>query len=265
MPCPTPGWAELVHPDLEPAEALRDALGQIVTICRLDADDPVAAWEVRMTQLARACAALNERRFDALHLEGPGTDLRIGLLPGSSWNGGGLTTSWGLQHQPNLPTEEVFTTPDPERVDGVVRATKPRELDGTIVRDFEVRFEGGRVASIQAGANGEVLEAYADRDEGAGRLGEIALVDGERPHRPARHGLLRHADRRERRQPHGARPGVRLGGRRGRSRPHQPQRDPRRLHGRVTRGRRHRRHRPRASACRCCAPAPGRSSQASAG
>jgi aminopeptidase len=179
VPCPTPGWAALVHPNLESAEALRTLWEQIVTVCRLDADDPVAAWEERMTQLGRACDALNERRFDALHLEGPGTDLHIGLLPGSNWMGGGLTTSWGLRHQPNLPTEEVFTTPDPERVDGVVRSTKPRELDGTIVRDFEVRFEGGRVSSIEAAANGEVLEAYANRDEGAGRLGEIALVDGE--------------------------------------------------------------------------------------
>jgi aminopeptidase len=179
VPCPTEAWATLVHPDREPAEALRTLWEQIVTICRLDADDPVAAWQERMAQLQRAAEALNGRRFDALHLEGPGTDLHVGLLPSSIWTGGGLTTSWGLRHQPNLPTEEVFTTPDPERVDGTVRSTKPRELDGTIVRDFEVRFEGGRVASIEAGANGAVLQAYVDRDEGAARLGEIALVDGD--------------------------------------------------------------------------------------
>ena len=102
----------------------------------------------------------------------------VGLLPGSIWHGGGLTTSWGLDHQPNLPTEEVFTTPDPERVDGVVRSTRPRELDGTIVRDFEVRFESGRAVAISAAANAEVLQAYVDRDAGAARLGELALVDG---------------------------------------------------------------------------------------
>jgi aminopeptidase len=179
VPCPTPGWAALVHPDLGPDEALRTLWEQIVVVCRLDADDPVSVWDERMAQLDRACRALNERGFDALHLEGPGTDLRIGLLPTSTWRGGGLTTSWGLRHQPNLPTEEVFTTPDPERVDGVVRSTKPRELDGTIVRDFEVRFEGGRAVAIEAAANGAVLQAYAGRDAGACRLGEIALVDGD--------------------------------------------------------------------------------------
>ena len=178
VPCPTEGWAHLVHPDLEPAEALETLWRQMARVCRLDEDDPVAAWHERMAQLQTACAALNERRFDALHLEGPGTDLRVGLLPGSIWHGGGLTTSWGLRHQPNLPTEEVFTTPDPERVEGVVRSTLPRELDGTIVRDFGIRFEAGRAVAIDAGQNGDVLQAYVDRDAGAARLGEIALVDG---------------------------------------------------------------------------------------
>jgi aminopeptidase len=179
VPCPTQEWATLVHPDLDPAAALERLWEQIAVVCRLDTDDPVAAWKSRMGDLVRAADALTARRLDAMHLEGPGTDLRVGLLPTSTWRGGGLTTAWGLRHQPNLPTEEVFTTPDPERVDGVVHATKPRELSGTIVRDLEVRFEGGRVTSIEAAANGAVLKAYAERDEGAGRLGELALVDGE--------------------------------------------------------------------------------------
>jgi aminopeptidase len=178
VPCPTDGWAHLVYPDVEPAQALETLWKEMERVCRLDEDDPVAAWHERIVQLETACNALNERRFDALHLEGPGTDLRVGLLPGSIWNGGGLTTSWGLRHQPNLPTEEVFTTPDPERVDGVVRSTRPRELDGTIVRDFGIRFEAGRAVAIDAGQNGDVLQAYVDRDAGAARLGEIALVDG---------------------------------------------------------------------------------------
>jgi aminopeptidase len=179
VPCPTEAWAGLVHPELGPDAALERLWEQISVVCRLDTDDPVAAWQSRMDDLVRAGDALTERRFDVMHLQGPGTDLRVGLLPSSTWRGGGLTTAWGLRHQPNLPTEEVFTTPDPERVDGVVRATKPRELNGTIVRDLEVRFEGGRVTSIEAAENGAVLEAYAERDEGAGRLGELALVDGE--------------------------------------------------------------------------------------
>jgi aminopeptidase len=179
VPCPTPAWATLVHPDMDAGAALPKLWEQIERVCRLDAPDPVAAWQERMQQLSRACAALNERRFDALHLQGPGTDVVVGLLPTSSWMGGALTTCWGLEHRPNLPTEEVFTTPDPERVDGVVAGTLPRELDGTIVRDIEVRFERGRAVSVSAAENGGVLRAYAERDAGAARLGEIALVDGE--------------------------------------------------------------------------------------
>jgi aminopeptidase len=178
VPCPTPGWANLVHSDLDPTEALDRLWQEMARVCRLDADDPVAAWHERIDQLHAASAALNERRFDAIHLEGPGTDLTVGLLPGSIWHGGGMTTSWGLDHQPNLPTEEVFTSPDPERVEGVVRSTRPRELDGIIVRDFEVRFKSGRAVAISAAANAEVLQAYVDRDAGAARLGELALVDG---------------------------------------------------------------------------------------
>ena len=178
VPCPTPGWATLVHPDLEPDAALERLWEEVAHMCRLDESDPVAAWGERMAEIERAKAALNALHLDGLHIRGPGTDLRIGLLPTSAWNGGHLTTCWGLEHHPNLPTEEVFTTPDPERVDGVVRSSKPRELDGSIVRDFTVTFEGGRVSGVEAAANGQVLEAYIARDDGAARLGEIALVDG---------------------------------------------------------------------------------------
>jgi aminopeptidase len=178
IPCPTPGWAALVHPDLDADAALAKLWEQVVHICRLDEADPVAAWTERMEQLERAKSALNDLHLDAVHLRGPGTDLEIGLLPSSKWMGGHLTTCYGLVHHPNLPTEEVFAVPDPERVNGAVRSTKPLQLSGSIVRDFSVRFEDGRVTGIEAAANGEHLEAYAARDEGASRLGEIALVDG---------------------------------------------------------------------------------------
>lgn len=178
IPCPTPGWAAIVHPDLDADAALAKLWGQVVHICRLDEPDPVAAWTERMEQLERAKAALNDLHLDAVHLRGPGTELEIGLLPSSRWMGGHLTTCYGLVHHPNLPTEEVFTVPDPERVNGTVRSSKPLQLSGSIVRDFSVRFEGGRVAAIDAAANGEHLRAYTARDEGASRLGEIALVDG---------------------------------------------------------------------------------------
>ena len=178
IPCPTAGWAALVHPDLDPDAALGRLWEQVVHICRVDEPDPVAAWGERMDQIERAKAALNALGLDAVHLRGPGTDLEIGLLPSSQWMGGHLTTNYGLVHHPNLPTEEVFAVPDPKRVQGTVRSSKPLQLDGSVVRDFTVEFDGGRVKRIEAAANGQVLEAYASRDEGASRLGEIALVDG---------------------------------------------------------------------------------------
>jgi len=178
IPCPSPGWAALVHPDLDADAALEKLWGEVVHMCRLDEADPVAAWGERMEQIERAKAALNELGLDAVHLRGPGTDLEIGLLPSSSWMGGHLTTCYGLLHHPNIPTEEVFAVPDPERVQGTVRSSKPLQLSGSIVRDFTVQFDRGRVARIDAAENGGVLKAYADRDEGASRLGEIALVDG---------------------------------------------------------------------------------------
>ena len=176
-PCPTRPWAELVHPDLEPAAALERLWEQVVHMCRLDEDDPVAAWEGRMDDLVAVSARLTEHGLDALHFEGPGTDLRVGLLPTSRWTCARFTTADGLVHMPNLPSEEIFTTPDPERVDGHVRSTKPLVVGGVIVRGLEVRFEGGRAVDISAQENGELLARYAQRDDGACRLGEVALVD----------------------------------------------------------------------------------------
>jgi aminopeptidase len=179
IPCPTPAWAELVFPDLEPAEAYERLWSEILHVMRLDEDDPVAVWTKRADTLVGAAERLTERRFDALHFTGPGTDLRVGLLPTSSWMAARFSTAEGIEHMPNLPTEEVFTTPDPQRVDGTVTSTKPLVVGGTIVRGLKVRFEGGRAVSIDADEGGEVLQRYSERDDGASRLGEVALVDGE--------------------------------------------------------------------------------------
>jgi aminopeptidase len=176
-PCPTEGWARLVHPDLDVDTAMRTLWEQVFRMCRLDADDPVAEWGRRFEQLERVKRALDGLALDAVHLEGPGTDLTIGLLPTSRWMGISLTTSTGIEHRPNVPSEEVFATPDPARADGVVRATKPRELAGVIVRDLVVRFEGGRVVELDAADGGDALRATLDQDEGGRRLGELALVD----------------------------------------------------------------------------------------
>jgi aminopeptidase len=177
VPCPTQGWARHVFPDLPPGEALDELTRQVLHVCRLDEDDPVAAWRERAETLMGAAARMNERGFDALHFEGPGTDLRVGLLPGSRWLAARFETIDGIVHQPNIPTEEIFTAPDPERVDGVVRATKPLVVGGSIVRGLEVEFSEGRAVRIDADEGADVLRLYTAKDEGAARLGEVALVD----------------------------------------------------------------------------------------
>ena len=178
-PCPTPTWAAMVHPDLEPEAALEKLWDQIVHVCRLDEPDPVAAWNERRDVLVQAADALTARGFDALHYEGPGTDLTVGLLPGARWQAAAFETVDGLPHMPNLPTEEVFTTPDPARTEGRVRSTKPLVLfDGTVVRDLEVEFSGGSITSLRASSGEVTFRTRTETDPGAARLGEIALVDG---------------------------------------------------------------------------------------
>jgi aminopeptidase len=149
-------------------------------VLRLDEDDPIGAWRARADVLVASAERLTERRFDALHYEGRGTDMTIGLLPSSGWRAARFQTIDGIEHMPNLPTEEVFTTPDPERTEGVVTSTKPLVLvDGTVVRDLVVRFEGGVAIEVTASEGGETLNTILDTDDGARRLGECALVDRE--------------------------------------------------------------------------------------
>ena len=179
VPCPTVGWAQQVYPDLDPDAALARLWEQVIHVCRLDEDDPVAAWTARLDDLITAANRLTARRFSELHLEGPGTDLHVGLLPTSTWICASFDTVDGIRHMPNLPSEEVFSAPDPQRVDGVVAATKPLDLGGTIVEGLRVRFEGGRAVQVDAEANADALRARVALDEGAARLGEIALVDRE--------------------------------------------------------------------------------------
>jgi aminopeptidase len=179
IPCPTLAWAQLVHPDVPGEEAFERLCRQVLHVCRLDEEDPVAAWASRAEALVGAAARMNERRFDAVHFRGSGTDLRVGLLGGSRWLAARFETVDGIVHMPNIPSEEIFTAPDPERVDGVVRATKPLVVGGSIIRGLTVEFEGGRAVRIDAEDGADVLRGYAARDEGAARLGEVALVDRE--------------------------------------------------------------------------------------
>src|SRR3954453_9347384 len=180
LPGPTPAWAQLVHPDLEPDVALSRLEEQLLHVLRLDEDDPVAAWRARADTLVAVAERLTERRFDALHYDGPGIDMTVGLLPSVAWQAARFATADGIPHMPNLPTEEVFTSPDPARVDGHVTASKPLVLiDGTVVRDLYVRFENGRAVELTASSAQEVMRTIIARDAGAARLGEVALVDDE--------------------------------------------------------------------------------------
>jgi aminopeptidase len=179
-PCPTRVWADLVFPAIDEDERLERLERELLHVLRLDEDDPIAAWRSRADTLVTSAGRLDERRFDALHYEGPGTDLTVGLLPSSGWHAARFQTVDGIEHMPNLPTEEVFTTPDPDRTTGTVTSTKPLVLtDGTVVRDLVVRFEGGRVAELDASEGGKTLATILKTDDGAGRLGEVALVDRE--------------------------------------------------------------------------------------
>jgi aminopeptidase len=178
-PGPSEKWAELVYPDLDAGDALEKLWEQVLHICRMDEADPEAAWRARSDALKGAAERLTDRHFDAIHLEGGGTDVTIGLPPTSKWVGGGEETVDGVPHMANLPTEEVFTTPDPERADGIVRATKPLFSQGRILTGLTVRFEGGRAVQIDADSGAETLRAVVTQDDGGTRLGELALVDRE--------------------------------------------------------------------------------------
>ncbi|HET9736769.1 MAG TPA: aminopeptidase [Solirubrobacteraceae bacterium] len=180
IPCPSPAWASLVFPDLEPDEALAMLEGHVIHVLRLDEPDPIAAWRERIDTLVAVAQRLAERRFDALHYEAPGTDLTVGLLPGARWQAARFETIDGIEHMPNLPTEEVFTTPDPMRTEGRVTASTPLVLaDGTVVRNLRVRFEGGRAVQVDADSAQDTMRTIVQHDDGASRLGEIALVDRE--------------------------------------------------------------------------------------
>jgi aminopeptidase len=180
VPWPTPEWARLVHPGLDDEAALAALWEQLVFVLRLDEPDPAAAWTQRFGQLHDAGRRLDAHRFDALHFEGPGTDLMVGLLPTSRFASeeAGMQTVDSVVHFPNLPSEEIASTPDPLRVDGVVAATKPLDVSGTVVDNLRVRFEGGRAVEIE-GENAEALRSRCAKDDGASRLGEVALVDRE--------------------------------------------------------------------------------------
>ncbi|PNY82850.1 aminopeptidase [Deinococcus koreensis] len=178
----TPAWATRVYPALSEAEAVARLWDDIFRVTRCDQPDPVAAWEAHLTQLDRLCTLLNDKQYAALHLRsGLGTDLRVGLVQGHLWEGGAATAKNGVRAVPNLPTDEVFTMPHRDRVDGLAVASKPLSVRGQLVEGIRVRFEGGRAVEVSATQGEATLRQLIQTDEGAARLGEVALVSASAP------------------------------------------------------------------------------------
>ncbi len=178
---PNPSWAKLVFPNDPEDVAVEKLANAIFAASRVDVADPVAAWKEHNANLARRSAWLNGERLAALHFTGPGTDLTVGLADGHLWCGGASEAKNGVTCNPNIPTEEVFTTPHALRVEGHVSSTKPLSHQGTLIDNIQVRFEGGRIVEAKASRGEEVLNKVLDTDEGARRLGEVALVPHSSP------------------------------------------------------------------------------------
>jgi aminopeptidase len=178
---PTLSWAKRVFPGDEDDLAVGKLAEAIFAASRVDEPDPIAAWDAHNSALRRRTEQLNGKKFQALHYSGPGTDLTIGLADGHEWEGGAATAKNGIACNPNIPTEEVFTTPHARRVDGHVVSTKPLSYQGSLIDGIAVRFEAGRIVEAKAARGGEVLMKVLDADEGARRLGEVALVPHSSP------------------------------------------------------------------------------------
>jgi aminopeptidase len=179
--CATPAWAAAVFPDLPQDEALARLWKAIFAASRADQPDPVVAWKQHDAHLHARADMLNKKRFAALHFRGPGTDLRVGLADDHLWLGGGTTAGNGRYCIPNMPTEEVFTTPHKDRVEGRVTSTKPLSHQGTMIEEISVRFQGGKIVEAHAARGEQVLQRMIETDEGARRLGEVSLVPHSSP------------------------------------------------------------------------------------
>ena len=178
---PNPSWARQMFPDLDEAAAVKKLTDAIFAASRVDVADPVSAWKAHNAALHQRSAWLNSQNFASLHFKGPGTDLTVGLADGHEWHGGASVAKNGVTCNPNIPTEEVFTTPHARRVEGYASSTKPLSHQGTLIDDIRVRFEGGRIVEAKASKGEEVLNKVLATDEGASRLGEVALVPHSSP------------------------------------------------------------------------------------
>src|SRR5690606_35340320 len=181
VPAATPAWAKAVFPDDTPDVALAKLWDAIFAASRVNGANPVADWESHNNALHARKDFMNAKRYAALHFRGPGTDLKVGLADDHEWNGGAAQAQNGIVCNANIPTEQVFTTPHAMRCDGTVRSTKPLSHMGTMIEGIEVRFSEGRVVEARASKGEAVLTQMLDTDEGARRLGEVALVPHSSP------------------------------------------------------------------------------------
>ena len=178
---PTLDWAKRIFPDMADEDAVAALADAIFAASRVNTPDPVAAWAAHNAALATRTKWLNDQRFSALHFTSPGTDLTVGLADGHEWHGGASEAQNGVVCNPNIPTEEVFTTPHADRVNGTVRSTKPLSHQGSLIDEIEVRFENGVIVEARAAKGEAVLQKLLDTDDGARKLGEVALVPHSSP------------------------------------------------------------------------------------
>ena len=176
---PTPKWAAKIFPESSKEEAEEKLWEVMFKLCRLDNNDPVEVWRKHLSDLAKRHSYLTEKQFDSLHFYGAGPDLKIGMTENHIWKGGGSKTLGGIDFTANLPTEEVFSMPHKDKVEGTVRSTKPLNYYGNLIENFSLTFEKGRVIDFSAEKGEATLKKMLEADENAKQLGEVALV----PHR----------------------------------------------------------------------------------
>jgi len=178
---PIPSWAAKIYPDDSPAVAVEKLWELIFQVCRVNESDPLAAWESHIATLTEKKNYLNDKKYVALSYRGPGTDFTLGLPENHIWNGADADTPSGIRFIANIPTEEVFTMPHKDKADGVVTSTKPLSYNGTLITNFSLTFEGGRVVKVTADTGEATLRKLVETDDGSARLGEVALVPHSSP------------------------------------------------------------------------------------
>ena len=178
---PSADWAQKIFPDKSKEDAMESLWEAILKIVRVDKEDPIKAWDEHNETLKKAREVLNEKNFKKLVFKAPGTNLEIELPEGHVWKGGSAIAETGVTFNPNMPTEEVFTMPHKYGVTGTVASTKPLNYGGSVIDNFSLTFKDGKVVDFTAEQGEEVLKHLLDSDEGARRLGEVALVPDESP------------------------------------------------------------------------------------